>query len=357
MAAPWTCSEARSGDATSSLCLTLHLIAREPAYGNRLIEEIEAITEGIISVNPNTIYPLLRDLEARGPDRGTVGASGPTDPALLLDHPGGAQGVPATGRRAGAVPRLGDPIRDPGQAGDIRVSQISESVVVEASLAEVWDYYFDSRGWPAWVDGFGRLQASDGYPGSGGSLRWSSIPAGRGEVTEHVLEHEPRRLHRVAFRDPTSAGELRTTFAIEGDGDAGHPAARLPAARAAARSPGSPIGCSSARRSAASSAARLDRLRREVGERSVAGPSTYSLAPCSCSRPRSLGAGTMGGEIAQVIASADVPVVIKDVKQELVDAGPREGPRGDPGTARQPGRQGEDRLRAGRRAAGRRSSG
>jgi len=34
-----------------------------------------------------------------------------------------------------------------------------------------------------------------------------------------------------------------------------------------------------------------------------------------------LGAGTMGGEIAQVIASADVPVVMKDVKQELVDAG------------------------------------
>jgi 3-hydroxyacyl-CoA dehydrogenase len=34
-----------------------------------------------------------------------------------------------------------------------------------------------------------------------------------------------------------------------------------------------------------------------------------------------LGAGTMGGEIAQVIASADVPVVMKDVKQEFVDAG------------------------------------
>ena len=34
-----------------------------------------------------------------------------------------------------------------------------------------------------------------------------------------------------------------------------------------------------------------------------------------------LGAGTMGGEIAQVIASADIPVVMKDVKQELVDAG------------------------------------
>ena len=34
-----------------------------------------------------------------------------------------------------------------------------------------------------------------------------------------------------------------------------------------------------------------------------------------------LGAGTMGGEIAQVIASADVPVVMKDVKEDLVEAG------------------------------------
>jgi 3-hydroxyacyl-CoA dehydrogenase len=34
-----------------------------------------------------------------------------------------------------------------------------------------------------------------------------------------------------------------------------------------------------------------------------------------------VGAGTMGGEIAQVIASAEVPVVLKDVSQEFVDAG------------------------------------
>ena len=46
--------------------LVLHLLAREAAYGNRLIEEIEGITEGVMSVNPNTIYPLLRALEARG---------------------------------------------------------------------------------------------------------------------------------------------------------------------------------------------------------------------------------------------------------------------------------------------------
>ena len=46
--------------------LVLHLTEREPQYGNRLIEEIERITEGVISVNPNTIYPLLRQLEADG---------------------------------------------------------------------------------------------------------------------------------------------------------------------------------------------------------------------------------------------------------------------------------------------------
>jgi uncharacterized membrane protein len=98
------------------------------------------------------------------------------------------------------------------------MSEVSESVLIQASLAETWSYYFELWAWPAWVDGFGSVETSDGYPEEGGSLRWRSIPAGRGEVTEHVLEHEARRLHRIAFRDPESAGELRTTFAIEGEG-------------------------------------------------------------------------------------------------------------------------------------------
>ncbi|HEX6115545.1 MAG TPA: PadR family transcriptional regulator [Solirubrobacterales bacterium] len=46
--------------------LVLHLVARERAYGNSLIEAIEEMTQGVISVNPNTMYPLLRDLESRG---------------------------------------------------------------------------------------------------------------------------------------------------------------------------------------------------------------------------------------------------------------------------------------------------
>ena len=46
--------------------LVLHLIAQGPSYGNQLMERIGAMTEGVLSVNPNTMYPLLRTLEGRG---------------------------------------------------------------------------------------------------------------------------------------------------------------------------------------------------------------------------------------------------------------------------------------------------
>jgi len=50
--------------------LVLHLIGGsaegDAYYGNRLIDRIEEITGGSVSLNPNTMYPLLRDLEADG---------------------------------------------------------------------------------------------------------------------------------------------------------------------------------------------------------------------------------------------------------------------------------------------------
>lgn len=92
------------------------------------------------------------------------------------------------------------------------------SAVVRASLAEAWDHYFDPRGWPAWVDGFGAVEAAEGYPGEGGTLTWRSVSAGRGRVSEQVLEHQPRQRHRIAFNDPESRGELLTEMAVEGEG-------------------------------------------------------------------------------------------------------------------------------------------
>jgi hypothetical protein len=98
------------------------------------------------------------------------------------------------------------------------MSRVTASIAVRASLAEVWEYYFDPAGWSAWVDGFARVDSDLGYPDVGGTLRWSSGPAGRGTVTERVAEHEPRRLHRVEFEDPETTGRLTVTFGIEGEG-------------------------------------------------------------------------------------------------------------------------------------------
>jgi len=50
--------------------LVLHLISQGPSYGNQLMERIAAMTAGVLSVNPNTMYPLLRQLESRGLIRG-----------------------------------------------------------------------------------------------------------------------------------------------------------------------------------------------------------------------------------------------------------------------------------------------
>jgi DNA-binding PadR family transcriptional regulator len=46
--------------------LVLHLMRDEPVYGNLIMKGIAELTEGVLSVNPNTIYPLLRSLEERG---------------------------------------------------------------------------------------------------------------------------------------------------------------------------------------------------------------------------------------------------------------------------------------------------
>ena len=46
--------------------LVLHLLGQSPSYGNQLMERVGELTGGIVAVNPNTMYPLLRALEADG---------------------------------------------------------------------------------------------------------------------------------------------------------------------------------------------------------------------------------------------------------------------------------------------------
>jgi PadR family transcriptional regulator, regulatory protein PadR len=51
--------------------LVLHYLAAEDCYGNQLMERIATLTGGTVAVNPNTMYPLLRQLEAQGFAKGS----------------------------------------------------------------------------------------------------------------------------------------------------------------------------------------------------------------------------------------------------------------------------------------------
>ncbi|MBV8490378.1 MAG: helix-turn-helix transcriptional regulator [Candidatus Eremiobacteraeota bacterium] len=46
--------------------LILHLLSESPDHGLGLMGRIEALCHGLLAVNTNTIYPLLRRLEERG---------------------------------------------------------------------------------------------------------------------------------------------------------------------------------------------------------------------------------------------------------------------------------------------------
>ncbi len=46
--------------------LILHLLDRQAEHGSSLMAQIEALCDGLLAVNTNTIYPLLRRLEERG---------------------------------------------------------------------------------------------------------------------------------------------------------------------------------------------------------------------------------------------------------------------------------------------------
>lgn len=119
------------------------------------------------------------------------------------------------------------------------MGSVSAAILIDAPLAEVWEFYFRPGPWPEWVDQFQAVERSDGYPGTGGTLRWRSGSAGRGTVEERVLAHEPRSLHRVAFTDPESEGELEVAFAIEPGTDA--PATRVTQTMTYAISGGGPL--------------------------------------------------------------------------------------------------------------------
>ena len=78
--------------------LVLHFLGNGPSYGNQLMERVTEVTGGLVAVNPNTMYPLLRSLEAPRAHRRGVGAPRAALAALLPADEAGRGRARAAGR-------------------------------------------------------------------------------------------------------------------------------------------------------------------------------------------------------------------------------------------------------------------
>lgn len=60
----------------------------------------------------------------------------------------------------------------------------------------------DVSRWPTFIDGFGHvLEQDEHWPEPGSKLVWQSIPAGRGRVTERVVEHGENEFATEVFEE------------------------------------------------------------------------------------------------------------------------------------------------------------
>jgi hypothetical protein len=107
----------------------------------------------------------------------------------------------------------------------MRTAQATAEVALapEAAL-RLWT---DVRRWSTFVEGFARVLEHDGgWPAEGSRVIWESVPAGRGRVTEKVVEgptldrfatmvFEDRLAGRQSFRVAESAGGAQVELTLE----------------------------------------------------------------------------------------------------------------------------------------------
>jgi hypothetical protein len=73
--------------------------------------------------------------------------------------------------------------------------------------------WYDTRRWPAWVDGLDRvIEVAGNWPHAGASVRWESGPAGRGQVLERVLSHQPLAGQTLDVQDDSIQARQSVAF-------------------------------------------------------------------------------------------------------------------------------------------------
>ncbi len=97
----------------------------------------------------------------------------------------------------------------------MRTAKAQTLVALEPQEAR--DLWTDPRRWASFVEGFARVREVSGdWPAEGAKLVWESIPAGRGRVTERVVDAGERSFATEVF-DDSLHGTQRTQFEPEGD--------------------------------------------------------------------------------------------------------------------------------------------
>lgn len=94
------------------------------------------------------------------------------------------------------------------------MGRVEASIEVPGRASEAENLWYDTRRWPAFVDGLVHvLGVDEGWPAQRGArVRWTTSAGGRGHVAEEVVEHEPRVGQTLRVEDEHLRGTQRVSF-------------------------------------------------------------------------------------------------------------------------------------------------
>jgi hypothetical protein len=99
------------------------------------------------------------------------------------------------------------------------MATVEASVGVTATVHEAEQLWYDTVTWGRWVEGLERVtDVSGDWPRVGGHIVWESGPAGRGRVTERVVEFEQLSGQTVEVEDDSIRATQSVTFVPLDDG-------------------------------------------------------------------------------------------------------------------------------------------
>jgi Polyketide cyclase / dehydrase and lipid transport len=94
------------------------------------------------------------------------------------------------------------------------MGRVSVRVDVSAHASDAEALWYDTRRWPAFVDGCKHVARVEGdWPNEGARVVWDSYPGGRGRVLEQVVGYEARVGQSVEVEDEKIRGTQRVAFA------------------------------------------------------------------------------------------------------------------------------------------------